>query len=157
MNKNDIFNLIDERKEELFELLSSFIKINSESFKSHGNEEELARYVYDLCLELGLETELYSPLDLPDFDKLPDYLPGRGLENRYNVSGVWKGAEDKNELMLMAHTDTVEIGNPAYWESDPLSGEIKDGKIFGRGACDDKYGIATVLFVIKLLKERFRM
>jgi len=153
MDKNHIFNLIESRKEELFQLLSSFIKINSESFKSYGNEEEMAKHIYGLCQELGLESELYSPLDLPDFKNHPDYMPGRGLENRYNVSAVWKGEEDKNGLMLMAHTDTVEIGNPENWEFDPLSGEIKDGKIFGRGAGDDKYALATILFLIKLLKE----
>lgn len=153
MDTKYILDLIDERKNELFETLSSLIKINSESFKSYGNEEEIARYIHSLCLELGMESEMYSPLDIPDFEKHPDYMPGRGLENRYNVSAIWKGAEDKNELMLMAHSDTVEIGNPANWESDPLSGEIKDGKIFGRGACDDKYALATVLFIIKLLKE----
>lgn len=154
MDKNYIFDLIEERKSELFELLSSLIKINSESFKSYGNEEEIAKYIYALCQELGLESELYSPLDIPDFENHPDYMPGRGLENRYNVSAVWKGIEDNDEIMLLGHTDTVEIGDPANWEFDPLSGEIKDGKIYGRGACDDKYALATVLFLIKLLKEQ---
>ena len=153
MDTNHIFNLIDERKSELFDMLSSFIKINSESFKSYGNEEELARYIHTLCQELGMESKMYSPLDIPDFENHPDYMPGRGLENRYNVSAIWKGVEDRNELMLMAHTDTVEIGDPKNWEGDPFSGEIKDGKVFGRGACDDKYALATILFIIKLLKE----
>ena len=153
MDKQRIFDLIEERKEELFNLLSSFIKINSESYKNYGNEEILAKHIHSLCLELGLESELYSPLDIKDFKNHPDYLDGRNLENRYNVSAVWKGTEDKDELMLMAHTDTVEIGDTANWETDALSGEIKDGKIFGRGACDDKYALASALFIIKLLKE----
>lgn len=153
MDKKFIFKLIEERKEELFNLLSSFIKINSESFKSYGNEEKLAKHIHSLCQQLGLESELYSPLDIDGFKNHPDYLEGRNLENRYNVSAVWKGIEDTDELMLMAHTDTVEIGDTANWSADALSGEIKDGKIFGRGACDDKYALASALFVIKLLKE----
>lgn len=154
MQINELFKVIDSQKNELFELLSSLVKINSESFKSHGNEEEIARYLFGLCEDLGLETEIYSPLDVDGFTEHPDYMEGRGLENRYNVSAVWRGKEDKNGLMLMAHTDTVEIGDINNWNFDPLSGEIKDGKIFGRGSCDDKYAIATVLFVIKLLKEQ---
>ena len=153
MKTSYISELIEKRKDELFELLSSLVKINSESFKSHGNEENLARHIDSLCKSLGLESEVYSPLDIPDFENHPDYMEGRGLENRYNVSAIWKGSEDKNGLMLMAHTDTVGIGSLENWEGDPLSGEIKDGKIFGRGACDDKYALATILFVIKLLKE----
>ncbi len=154
MDKNELFKLIDERKGELFELLSSLIKINSESFLSYGKEEECAKYVYGLCKDLGLDTEIYSPLDLPDFENHPDYVPGRSLENRYNVSAVWRGETDVDKLMLMGHTDTVKIGDVNNWNGNPLSGEIKDGKIFGRGACDDKYALATILFLIKLLKEK---
>ena len=153
MQINELFKVIDSRKNELFELLSSLVKINSESFKSHGNEEEIARYLFGLCEDLGLETEIYSPLDVDGFTEHPDYMEGRGLENRYNVSAVWRGKEDKNGLMLMAHTDTVEIGDINNWNFDPLSGEIKDGKIFGRGACDDKYAIATILFIITALTQ----
>ena len=153
MNTQELLKLIDERKEELFELLSSFIKINSENFDSYGNEEELARYIHKMCEEMGLESDLYSPLDIPDFENHPDYLPGKGLENRYNVTARWRGEEDVDELMLMGHTDTVEIGLLKSWDKEPLSGEISDGKIWGRGAGDDKYALATSLFVIKLLKE----
>ncbi len=153
MEKDRVLTLIEERKEELYSLLSSLIKINSESFNSYGNEEECARYVHDYCLKLGLESDIYSPMDIKDFDKHPDYMPGRSLENRYNVVARYRGAEDKDELMLMAHTDTVRIGDLNDWERDPLSGEIVDGKIYGRGACDDKYAIASALFIMKLLKE----
>ncbi len=153
MEVKKICELIENRKDELFELLSSMIKINSENFKTHGNEQPMAEYVYKLCQELGLESEIYSPLDIKDFKNHPDYLEGRGLENRYNVNARWRGKEDKDTLMLMAHTDTVEIGDPANWDKDPLSGEIADGKIYGRGACDDKYALASALFIIKLLKE----
>lgn len=153
MNTEFICRLIDERKEELFTLLSDLIKINSENFANYGNEEECARFVYEYCKNLGLESDIFSPMDLKDFDKHSDYVDGRNLENRYNVVSCYKGIEDKNELMLMAHTDTVRIGDLNDWEKSPLSGEICDGKIYGRGACDDKYAVATALFIMKLLKE----
>ncbi len=153
MNIENICNLIDERKDELFNLLSELVKINSESFGDYGNEEECAKYIHNICTNLGLESDLYSPLDIEGFENHPDYMPGRGLENRYNVVARWEGNENTDELMLMAHSDTVKIGELANWDTEPLSGIIKDGKIFGRGACDDKYGIATSLFIIKLLKE----
>ena len=153
MNAKRIFDLIDERQEELFALLSSFVRINTENFGSYGNEEPLAKHILGLCRELGLESELYSPLELEGFTEHPDYFPGRGLENRYNVTARWRGLEDVDDLMLMGHTDTVPIGDPAEWEKDPLSGAVEDGKIFGRGVGDDKYALATCLFLIKLFKE----
>ena len=154
MDTKRIFDLIDERKGELFELLSSFVKINTENFRDSGNEEELARKIHKMCEELDLESDLYSPLELDGFTEHPDYMPGRGLENRYNVTARWKGVEDIDDLMLMGHSDTVEIGDLANWDKNPLSGEISDGKIWGRGAGDDKYALAIVLFLIKLLKEQ---
>ena len=154
METKQIFALIDERKEELFELLSSFIKFPTENFKTHGDEAELAKHIHKLCQDLGLESDLYSPMDIDGFAQHPDYIPGRSLETRYNVTARWRGAEDTDDLMLMGHTDTVEIGDLANWEKDPFSGEISDGKIWGRGSGDDKYALAIPLFLIKLLKEQ---
>lgn len=153
MNINQLCSLIEERKEELFSLLSELVRINSESFGATGNEEACARHIHALCEKLGLESDLYSPMSLEGFEQHPDYMPGRNLENRYNVVARYCGEENTDELMLMAHTDTVRIGDLTDWEFEPLSGMKKEGKIFGRGACDDKYAIATALFIIKLLKE----
>ena len=153
MELQTLYALIDERKEEMFQLLSKLVQIESQSFNTHGNEKEIAEYIHGLCLELGLESSLYSPMELEGFADHPDYMPGRNLEDRYNVTAVWKGAEDINELMLMAHTDTVQFGDLANWEMDPLSGAIKDGRIYGRGAGDDKSGIAVMLFLAKIMKE----
>ena len=128
MTVKEFSKIIDERQNELYELLSSLIKINSESFGSYGNEKEIAEYISGICRELDLETELYTPLELKDFESHPDYMPGRALENRYNVTARMRGTVDEDELMLMAHLDTVAIGDLASWDNDPLSGEIKDAK-----------------------------
>ena len=154
MYTKTICDLIESRKEELFDLLGRLVKINSENFSQRGNEEECARYIHALCQELGLESDLYTPLELDGFDQHPDYVPGRNLENRYNVTAKWHGKNNIDELMLMAHIDTVPIGDLSNWDFDPLSGEVVDGKILGRGACDDKYAIAAALYIIKLLKEQ---
>ena len=153
MEESKLCSLIEERKEELFCLLSELIKINSESYGEYGKEEQCAKYIYNYCEKIGLENSIFSPMELKNFDKHPDFIEGRNLENRYNVVSRYRGTNNQDELMLMAHIDTVRIGDTAEWDRDPLSGEISDGKIYGRGACDDKYAIAVVLFVMKLLKE----
>lgn len=153
MELQSVFQLIEERKDEMFQLLSRLVQIDSQSFGSYGREKKIAEYIHGLCQELGLESSLYSPMDLEGFADHPDYMPGRNLEDRYNVTAVWKGEEDQNALMLMAHTDTVQFGDPANWELSPLSGAIKDGRIYGRGAGDDKSGIAVMLFLTKIMKE----
>ena len=73
MNPNKLFQLIDERQEGLFSLLSSFIQFNTENYRSHGNEQSLAEHIHQLCLEMGLESELYLPLKIVGFEQHPDY------------------------------------------------------------------------------------
>ncbi|MBQ6845832.1 MAG: hypothetical protein IJO61_01750, partial [Oscillospiraceae bacterium] len=85
MDIKKLCSAIEDKKEELYELLCSLIHINSENYGSYGKEKECAEYIKKLCIELGLETEMYSPLDLEGYADHPDHLGGRGLENRYNV------------------------------------------------------------------------
>ncbi len=154
MDLKNIFHLIDERKEELFDLLSSFIKIPSESSgKAGGKEAELAKTIYSYCKDIGLEAELYSPVDIPNFCEHPEHIPGYNLDNRYNVTARLRGKENNDTLMLMGHSDTVSVGDVSNWSFDPFCGEIRDGKILGRGTCDDKYALALSLFLMKLFKE----
>ena len=148
-----IFRRIEERKEELFDLLSRLVKIDSQNFSSHGNEKEICQYIHKLCLDMGLDSAMYSPMELENFADHPDYMPNHGLEDRYNVTACWKGTENVNNLMLMAHTDTVQFGDLKNWTRHPLSGAIENGRIYGRGSGDDKSGIAIMLFLTKLLKE----
>lgn len=51
------------------------------------------------------------------------------------------------------HVDTVEVGSLKNWEYDPFTGKFEDGIIYGRGACDQKGGVASLVYTGKLLKE----
>ncbi len=153
MDAKKLCGLIEERKQELFDILINLININSENLPDTGNEKECAEYIHKLCEGMGLSSDIYSPLSLEGFAEHPDYFRGKDLGNRYNVVAKYLGEENTDELMLMAHIDTVRAGNLANWETNPFEGIIRDGKIIGRGACDDKYGLATILFIMKLLRE----
>lgn len=56
-------------------------------------------------------------------------------------------------LVIDGHCDVVDIGNPENWDVDPTAGEIKNGEMYGRGACDQKGGLASALYAGKILKE----
>ena len=153
MNKEQLFQLIDERKQELFDILSDLIHYDSQNFIEYGNEEAIAKHIKDWVNDLGYEADMYSPLSIEGFEQHPDYNPNRGLENRYNVTAVIPGTSHEKRLMVTGHTDTVPIGRVEDWTVDPLGGLQKDGKIYGRGAGDDKSGIAVPMFLMKLLKD----
>lgn len=90
-------------------------------------------------------------------DYIVSYLSGSGAEvvldevadRRCNVVATLSnaGQERTDALILICHMDTVVIDGE--WSMEPFSGEIRDGKIYGRGACDMKSGLACALSVFR--------
>ena len=57
-------------------------------------------------------------------------------------------------LCFAGHTDVVPVGDAKAWTVDPFSGVVKDGQVWGRGACDMKGAIAAfVAAAIDFIKE----
>lgn len=52
-------------------------------------------------------------------------------------------------LMFLGHVDVVPAGEESSWSSPPFQADIRDGKVFGRGACDMKSGVAAMAVAIK--------
>ncbi len=59
----------------------------------------------------------------------------------------------KKILAFDGHIDTVDVGNLVNWDSDPFSGEIRDGFVYGRGTVDQKGGPAAFVTAGRILKE----
>lgn len=56
-------------------------------------------------------------------------------------------------VVIDSHCDTVDVGNPDLWEVDPFQGDMRDGIIYGRGACDLKGGLSSSVYAGKILKK----
>jgi len=52
-----------------------------------------------------------------------------------------------------AHLDTVDVTDRDQWECDPFTGKLEDGKVFGRGAVDQKAGMAGMVYAGAVMKE----
>jgi succinyl-diaminopimelate desuccinylase len=65
---------------------------------------------------------------------------------RPNVVAVLEGDRPGPTLLLEGHTDVVTEGPRELWSVDPFAGEIRDGRLYGRGAADMKAGVAAMLF-----------
>ena len=70
-------------------------------------------------------------------------LPFGAVDNLHAIRG--SGAP---HLMYCGHTDVVPPGDPARWADDPFAAVVRDGVLYGRGACDMKGGIAAFLAAI---------
>lgn len=79
---------------------------------------------------------------------------GRVWQDRLgNTLGVWKGTKPGKgrRLLVDIHADTVAVTSRESWQHDPLGGELAQGRIYGRGACDIKGGLASALLGIASL------
>lgn len=63
------------------------------------------------------------------------------------------GAGSGPILLLDGHMDTVDVGDPSRWAHRPYDAVIKDGILYGRGACDMKGGLAAMVYAVKVLLD----
>jgi len=100
-------------------------------------------------LDMPLMTEdkfTYEQLMASPYNRLKSY------KNRPNLTGFLKGNGGGRSIILNGHIDTVPVGDLSKWHHDPFGAEIKDGKIFGRGAVDMKGGVAAMTSAVETLK-----
>ncbi|MGE0090187.1 MAG: YgeY family selenium metabolism-linked hydrolase [Bacteroidales bacterium] len=94
--------------------------------------------------EKDVQLELKRQMEEAGFDKV-------WIDDLGNVIGrIGRG---KKILAIDGHMDTVDMGNMDNWSFDPLSGEIKDGYVYGRGSVDQEGGPASFVTSGKILKE----
>jgi putative selenium metabolism hydrolase len=59
----------------------------------------------------------------------------------------------KTVIAMDAHTDTVGVGDPKEWAWDPYKGKIENGYIYGRGSCDQRAGMASMVYAGKMIRD----
>lgn len=99
-------------------------------------------------------TDKTGELECAEF--LGGFLTGLGADVRFdevfpdrpNVIAEFPGGEGKPRVLFAPHTDTVGVGNMTI---DPFGGEIRDGRLWGRGACDTKGTMAAMLSAFREL------
>ena len=148
-----LLTYIDEHKEELFSLLSALVRTDTQNFRSQGNENAGQDVLEEYCRALGLTVDRFTPDSVAGVKESPDYMTGRGTDERENLVATYAVTGATRSVMLAAHMDTVPIGSLDAWEGDPLSGEVREGKLYGRGSGDDKFGLAAAYILIKAFRE----
>ncbi len=116
-----------------------------------------------LCQRL-IQIKNQSPIDdqQPALDFVRNYLAEHGIDSEQIVADAGEdypvvyariGSDEGFRVVLNGHVDVVPVGNLDGWDFDPFSGEIRDGKILGRGTSDMKCGLAVLLFSMAMLNE----
>lgn len=133
----NLINQVDERQEELLDLLKTLITFKTPAPPAR-NTAEAQQYLSQYLKSLNFDIDMW------------DVYAGDP-----NVVGTLKGShpDTHQSLIINGHMDVASIDPEEPWDTDPFTPTLKDGKIFGRGASDMKGGLAGALFAIKLLKD----
>jgi acetylornithine deacetylase len=120
---------------------------------TQGNEREAQLLVAGKLSEMNLTVEVWEP-EGETLTAHPFFCSTRDRFNGSpNVVGVMQGSGGGRSIILNGHIDVVPAGDPGQWEGDPFSGEMKDGKLYGRGATDMKGGTVSLLLAIQAIRE----
>jgi len=122
---------VEARTDDLVQLTQDLIRIPT--INPPGQDyRTICEYLATRLHQAGFQVELIRAAGAPgDSDAYP----------RWNILARREGTTPGECVHFNSHTDVVEAGEG--WTKDPFGGELEDGKIYGRGACDMKGGLAA--------------
>lgn len=134
---------ISAKRDDLIALTQDLIRIPTLNPPGE-NYREICDYLDRRLRRSGFAPELVRAVGAPgDSDLYP----------RWNIVAHRDGSRPGDCVHFNSHIDVVEAGQG--WTVDPFGGELRDGKIYGRGACDMKGGFAASIIAVEAFIETF--
>jgi succinyl-diaminopimelate desuccinylase len=147
MNENTldrILKRIDSYRETVVSMQKTLTSIPAISpdygFEGEGKKAEAVG-----AMLAGLGCDGLEEIPAPD-----PRVPGK---SRPNWIASFNGRSDARTCWILSHMDVVPPGDPALWEADPYSVQVRDGRCIGRGVEDNHQGIISSLLAVKALRE----
>ena len=100
-----------------------------------GNEQPAAEYLQRVLASEGIAVQTFEK-----------------VEHRANIVARLPGSGRKRPILLMAHTDVVNV-DPTKWTHPPFAAERDGGYVYGRGTVDDKDNVTAALMTVLVLKR----
>jgi acetylornithine deacetylase/succinyl-diaminopimelate desuccinylase family protein len=141
VSEKGILEAVEARAHELAEFTGALVRCRSDS-QSEGNEdfEPQATAALDMIADklasIGFEIERWT--EPPRYPALAARLPGTGGGRSLAING---------------HIDVVPVGDHSAWAHSAWGGEVADGRLWGRGACDMKAGVAAGVFAAQAVVD----
>ena len=154
ISENIIRKKIESRKKDILDWLIKIISFPSENNPPNGNEREIQLFISDEFRNNGFFVDLFLPDEIPQIQEHPSWLSGRQYsDNRKNLVSVWKGSGNGRSILLSGHSDVAPADEEKWKICKPYEPVVKDGRLYGRGSCDQKGGLAAAFWAVKILKE----
>lgn len=113
-------------------------------------EAAFQEYLAGRLTEIGATVEVWEP-DAAAVEGKPLVPPGLDFAGRPQLVARVAGSGGGRSLVFNGHIDAVSVEPIADWTSDPFVASVRDGRLYGRGACDMKGGIAAMVFAVQAL------
>lgn len=134
-----VLDKIDDRVDELVELTRDLIRFPTINPPGEAYQP-CAEYIGSRLAKRGFTIEYVRAVDAPgDCDAYP----------RINLVARREGSRAGPCVHFNGHIDVVEVGSG--WTVPPFDGLVKDGRVYGRGACDMKGGLASAIIAVEAL------
>jgi acetylornithine deacetylase len=143
-----VLRAVEQNSREMIGFLQELVRAESIT----GKEESGQELVVDALKKLGAKIDRWNP-SRRDLNEYPGFSAGeRRLGRRPNVVGRF-GRRGGKTLAFNGHIDVVPPGDPLLWEHQPFGGDVIEGRLYGRGACDMKAGLAAEVFALRAILE----
>ncbi len=125
----------------------------SDSILQHAraHERNVVRFLRDLIAIKSVSSQEGDVVRRIEQEMLASGYDEVRIDGMGNILG--RIGSGPRVIAFDAHVDTVDVGNPANWTVDPFTGDERDGIVYGRGACDMKGALASIVYGGRLIKE----
>ena len=153
--ERSVTEAVARRHDDLIALLCDLVRFDTrapDTGSAPRDEAALQDYVAGRMRAAGLAVRVWEPeaADLP-----PSRYPipeGHDFRGRPQLVATAAGAGGGRSLLLNGHVDVVTAEPVDRWTSPPFAPDVRSGRVYGRGACDMKGGVACMLLATEVLR-----
>lgn len=149
---------VERRAPELVELLVALVAFDTRApgpDYAPRDEAALQAHLAERLRAVGMDVRVWEPDSAalhPTRYAIPADHTFRGRPQLVaRAAGV--GGPGARSLLLNGHIDVVDVEPRAGWTTDPFTADLRDGRLYGRGCCDMKSGVAAMTFAAQVLRE----
>ena len=148
-----VCDAIAAERDRLVELASQLVGFDTTA-RNLGDpprqEEAFQEYLAGRLSDIGASVDVWYP-DAAALAGKPLIPPGLDFTGRPQMIASLAGTRGGRSLVFNGHIDVVSAEPVGEWTSDPFIASVRDGLLYGRGACDMKGGIASMVFAAEAL------
>jgi acetylornithine deacetylase len=148
-----VFEAIEQRRDDLVSLAKELIAFDTtaRTFDEPPRQEAALQSFLARRLEaIGAEVDVWEP-QAEDLAGHPQVPRGLAFAGRPQLIARISGERGDRSLLFNGHIDVVPADPVERWTSDPFVPQVRDGRLYGRGAVDMKGGVAAMVLAVETL------